>query len=166
MDWGNVKDTAVRWLRKYRMALLVLGAGIFLMAIPQREEKQELPEPETVENTQTMEQRLEEILTCIAGAGRVRVLLTERTGESILYQTDEDSQTGADSASTRTGTVVISGSDRGEQGLVRQINPPAYLGAVVVCQGGEDPSVRLAIVEAVANATGLGTDRISVLKMK
>jgi stage III sporulation protein AG len=36
----------------------------------------------------------------------------------------------------------------------------------VICQGAADPAVRLAVVEAVADATGLGADRISVLKMK
>jgi len=41
-----------------------------------------------------------------------------------------------------------------------------YRGAVVVCQGGDNASVRLAVVEAVSNATGLTSDRITVLKMK
>ena len=53
-----------------------------------------------------------------------------------------------------------------ESGLIRQINPPAYLGAIVVCQGADNNTVRLAIVEAVSRATGLGADKISVLKMR
>jgi hypothetical protein len=40
------------------------------------------------------------------------------------------------------------------------------MGAVIVCQGADKPVVRLAIVEAVADATGLSTDTITVLKMK
>jgi stage III sporulation protein AG len=63
-------------------------------------------------------------------------------------------------------TVIITDAQRAQQGLVKQVNPPVYLGAVVVCQGADRASVRLAIVEAVANATGLGADKISVLKMK
>ena len=55
---------------------------------------------------------------------------------------------------------------RGQTGLVRQVLPATYRGAVVVCQGADDPRIRLAIVEAVSMATGLGADRISVLKMK
>ena len=43
---------------------------------------------------------------------------------------------------------------------------PTYLGAVIVCQGGDSPTVKLAIVEAVSNATGLSADKITVLKMK
>ena len=50
--------------------------------------------------------------------------------------------------------------------MVRQILSPEYLGAVVVCQGANDVQVRLAVVEAVSKVTGLGADKISVLKMK
>jgi hypothetical protein len=40
------------------------------------------------------------------------------------------------------------------------------MGAIVVCQGADSPSVKLAITQAVAKITGLGTDEICVLKMK
>jgi stage III sporulation protein AG len=40
------------------------------------------------------------------------------------------------------------------------------MGAVVIAQGADDPSIKLAIVDAVTKATGLGANKISVLKMK
>jgi stage III sporulation protein AG len=40
------------------------------------------------------------------------------------------------------------------------------MGAIVVCQGGDQPTVRLAILDAVSKVTGLGADKISILKMK
>ena len=49
---------------------------------------------------------------------------------------------------------------------VQQVLPESYRGAIVVCQGADSPAVKLAIVEAVSRATGLGADSISVLKMK
>ena len=39
-------------------------------------------------------------------------------------------------------------------------------GAVVVCAGGDDAKVRLAVTRAVSAYTGLGSDRITVLKMR
>ena len=92
----------------------------------------------------------------------MRVLLTQREGEQTVYQTDEDST----SSGVRSDTVLLSGADRSQTGLVRQINPPTYLGAVIVCQGADSASVRLAIVAAVGRVTGLSTDKITVLKMK
>ena len=79
-----------------------------------------------------------------------------------MYQTDEDSA----SSGVRSDTVLLNGPDRSQTGLVRQVNPPTYLGAVIVCQGADSASVRLAIVEAVGSVTGLSTDKITVLKMK
>ena len=167
MDRIAFKDKAVEFLKKYRYVLLILLIGLVLMCIPDREETDDTPTPAAAqEETVSMEQRLEEILAQIEGAGKVKVLLTEQTGERVIYQSDEDLSQDADSSSSRRDTVIVTGSDRSEQGLVTQTDPPVYLGAVIVCQGGDRASVRLAIVEAVSNATGLGADKISVLKMK
>ena len=65
----------------------------------------------------------------------------------------------------RLVTVTVTDAQRNESGLVRQIVSPKYRGAIIVCGGADDPVVCLAIKDAVSNATGLGTDRISVLKM-
>ena len=78
------------------------------------------------------------------------------------YQEDIDRS----SDSVREDTVLVSGDTRQEMGLVRQVIPPKYLGAVIVCQGGDRASVQLSVVEAVSAVTGLTTDRITVLKMK
>lgn len=145
------------WFRKYRYVLLVLLAGLALMLLPgpaetAQEPVQLLPEPETA----NMETRLEAILGRISGAGEVAVMLTESAGETVIYQTDGENG----------DTVLVTDAQRNEEGLVRSREPPRYLGAVVVCRGADSAAVRLAIVEAVSNVTGLGSDRISVLKME
>ena len=138
---------------KYRYVLLVALAGLALMLFPAGSEEAE-PAP-TVAEEVSLESRLESILSRIDGAGEVKVLLTEDRGGEVFYQTEgEDGK-----------TVLISEADRSESGLVRTTQPPSYRGAVVVCRGADSAAVRLAVVEAVANATGLGTDRITVLKM-
>ena len=142
------------WIKKYRMVLLVALLGVALMCLPNG--KKETPVVQTAAETVDMEKRLEQILSRIEGAGTVNVMLTEAVGEEIVYQTDNG---GAD-------TVVITDSARNQQGLIRTREPPIYLGAIVVCRGADSAAVRLAIVEAVSNVTGLGTDRITVLKMK
>ena len=139
---------------KYRYVLLAALAGLALMVIPGGPEETE-PVP-AVSVEESLESRLEAILSRIDGAGEVRLLLTEDRGGEVFYQTEGENGK----------TVLISGADRSESGLVRTTQPPSYRGAVVVCRGADSAAVRLAVVEAVANATGLGTDRITVLKMK
>lgn len=164
MDWVTLRSRGKELVRKYRYVLLVVLAGLFLMALPDGKNAKAAPEPATAETEprQDLQTGLEEILSQIQGAGRVRVLLTQREGERTVYQTDEDST----SSGIRSDTVLLNGSDRSQTGLVRQVNPPTYLGAVIVCQGADSASVRLAIVSAVGSVTGLSTDKITVLKMK
>ena len=102
------------------------------------------------------------MLSRLYGAGEVEVLLTQACGEETIYQTD-DNQSRED---FRTDTVIVTNQDRKETGLVKQVNAPIYLGAIVLCQGADSPQVKLSIVEAVSSATGLTSDRITVLKMK
>ena len=113
-----------------------------------------------------LEEQLANILAKVSGAGEVKVMLSLAAGEETLYQTDVDQQTQTDSTSSKRNTVTVTDSQRNESGLVRQVLPPAYMGAIIVCEGADAPSVRLAIIEAVSDVTGLGADKISVLKMK
>lgn len=162
MDWVSARETGVEWIKKYRYVLLVLLVGLTLMALPEGKE-QESPAPvQTQPREQSLQQQLETLLAHLEGAGKVKVLLTQSAGEQVLYQTDEDRT----SDSIRRETVIVTDSGRGEAGLVCQTLPPVYLGAVVLCQGADSAGVRLAVIEAVSRATGLGTHNIAVLKMK
>ena len=158
---GNWKKMFI----KYRYPALVLLVGILLMLLPKQEvtqEKQEVVEPVC----ETMEQKLVKILSTVEGAGKVDILLSVAQGEQIVYQTDQNSDISADRESKDTETVVIKDNQRGDNGLIQQTNPPKYLGAVISCEGAENPAVRLAIVNAVVAATGLTTDKVCVVKMK
>lgn len=165
MDRAEAKQWITQWLKKYRWAALILLAGLMLMALPE-EPEQSTPAAVPQQQPQTLQQELETLLGRLQGAGKVRLLLTTASGAETHYQMDEELEKTADSGDRRLETVVITGADRSETGLVQRIDPPRYLGAVVLCQGADSPAVRLAIVEAVSAATGLTSDKISVLKMK
>ena len=141
--------------------------GIFLLCIPEKEPEELIRQTqETVQQQKTLEQELEDVLSKLDGAGKVRVLLTESSGSETYYQQDEDRMEDEGGKQIRSDTVILTDSGRGQSGLVRRVDPPVYLGAVVLCQGADSARVKLAVTEAVANATGLSTDRITVLKMK
>ena len=168
MDQLAWKEKVPALLKKYRYLLLGLLVGLMLMCLPERGEGADETAAVTASPVEdiSMEQRLEEILGQIRGAGRVRVMLTEETGARSTYQTDDDLTDSQDSVTSRRDTVIITDGDRAQQGLLCGVDPPEYRGAVIVCQGADQASVRLAIVQAVSNVTGLGADKISVLKMK
>ena len=155
------------FINRYKYVALVLAVGILLMLLPTQKEAATEPVLKTKEDSiLSVEEKLTQILRQVKGAGEVQVMLTEALGEEIIYQTNDDISNGDTSSSSRGDTVTITDSEHNENGLVRQQNPPKYMGAIVVCQGGDNATVRLAIIEAVSNVTGLGADKISVLKMK
>ena len=168
----HFKTVILDFLKKYKYVALVLLLGLALMLIPGKKERQEnITSPQSdasteTENQYSSQEHLSQVLQCIDGVGKVKLYLSVSKGEESIFQTDTHTSTAADNSSTQIDTVIISNADRGQSGLIRQINPPVYLGAIVVCQGADSPSVRLAIVDAVSKVTGLGADRISVLKMK
>jgi len=155
------------FLRKNRYVALVLLAGIVLMCLPSGggKDTEEVTQPQ-VQNEESVEEKLSRILTQVDGAGEVQVFLTVASGEQTIYQTDDSLSHNNDSQNTQTDTVTITDSKRNEQGLIKQVNPPQYQGAIIVCRGAESSAVRLAIVDAVSKVTGLSSDKISVLKMK
>ena len=163
MDWLTIREKSTQWLGKYRYVLLVLLVGLVLMLLPTHKETTETaPTVSPPSQKQDIREELVSILGQIEGVGDVRVMLTVAAGEKTLYQTDADISENA----SRIETVIVTDANRAEAGLIQQIDPPTYLGAIVVCKGAGNAAVRLAVVEAVSRVTGLGADRISVLKMK
>lgn len=166
MEWIGIKEKLLPWFSKYRYVLLVLVVGLGLMLLPTgKTDSNQASEPVAQVQKpvpENIDSQLAQILSQISGVGDVRVLLTVAAGEETLYQTDN--QISQDQS--RIETVLVTGSDRAQTGLLKQVIPPVYRGAVVVCKGADKASVRLAVVEAVSSLTGLGADQISVLKMK
>lgn len=159
MDQESGKQL-IGYIKKYPYIFLVALVGVFLMLVPQ---KQEEPQMQAVSYSEMpaapdLETELAEILGKISGVGKAEVLLTEASGADTIYQTD--------STQSHWDTVTILGTNREEQGLVKQVLPPVYRGAIVVCRGGDNAGVRLKVVEAVKSVTGLSSDCITVLKMK
>lgn len=161
---GRIKE----FFYKNRAVALVVLVGVLLMLLPTgKTEAQQPQRQETVsEPRENLETRLEQILSQVSGAGNVRVLLTQERGETSVYQLDLQEITDGDRREIRQDTITVTGSDRQQEGLLTQVEAPRYRGAVIVCQGGDNPTVRLSVVEAVSGATGLPSNRITVLKMK
>ena len=168
MDLKEWKNKALTALGRHKYALVIVVLGLVLMLLPMGSDSnqtQTIQQSQSQQQTEDVQQALERVLSKIRGAGEVDVLLTVATGTQTIYQEDADIS-GGEKENARYDTVIIRDSNGSEAGLVQQVIPPKYLGAVVVCKGADNAAVKLAIVEAVSKATGLGADQISVLKMK
>lgn len=160
MDMESGKQQLITAIKKYQCILWVVLVGVFLMLLPQNTEESEVPSSQEVSSQQDLESELAVILSRIAGVGDAQVLLTEASGSNTIYQMDAGQNQG------NLDTVVVMDGNRQETGLVKQILPPAYRGAIVVCQGAASANVRLSVINAVKSVTGLSSDCITVLEMK
>ena len=169
-------------LERYKYPLLILLLGVALLLLPNKSEKAESPEPAPAQTEAVpgeddgadylarTERELEALLSQIDGAGRVRVMLTLRTGPAARYQTDrsESRTTDGDQTSSNLEEKTVM-QDRGNAYNVPAIvstEYPVFQGALIVAEGGADPTVRYQLSAAVAGLLGLGADRITVVKMK
>jgi stage III sporulation protein AG len=170
MDISMSRSKIVSWFRKYRYVAIVLLVGILLMLIPtgakKNDESISVDQGSEEPHLEITPEELECLLSQIKGAGNVKVLLSCSGGERTVFLTDERTSSSDNSLSRESETVLTSGSNRAEDAIVAQVMAPEYLGAVIVCEGGDDPIVKYAVADAVSKVTGLGTNRIAVLKMK
>lgn len=167
MDVKRLLGSIKQKVFKFKYAAVVLAIGLVILLLPGKETQSAKTNTEPTPVIQSMQaEQLENILQSIDGAGKVQVMLSMASGEETVYQINSEISSDGDGSETRTETVITTDSQRNETGLITQINPPTYLGAIVVCEGADKAAVKLAVMQAVAKITGLGSDRICVLKMK
>ena len=166
-----------KMLKKYKYAALVLLLGIALLLLPSGKNKKEVQESKTVSAeldddgyAALTEQRLTQMLSQIDGAGRVEVMLTLRTGSRTRYQTDtqlsESTAEDGTQKSEERKTVILSEGSAYDKAAVAAVDYPLFQGALILSEGADSASVKLALIQAVSALTGLGSDQITVVKMK
>lgn len=162
-------EKMIDFLKRYKFVLIVIAAGIILLAIPTGDKSPSTAETAGVAGSEedfsveVLEEKLGKILSQIEGAGDVSVMLTVRSGMERILATDREITESDTKMNTKEETVVIS-TDNGDEVVLVGQNYPTFQGALVVCRGGDDPNVQLQITRALSALTGLSTNRITVCK--
>ena len=155
----NAKGVKKLWDKyKYMALVMAIGAGLMLWPAPTRRTAAKQTQEE-----RDIQREMEEILSKIEGVGPVRVMLTEESGGERILAEDATLSARGEEYSRRFETVLVDG-ENGDEVVVRRTIRPIYRGALVVCGGGDRPSVRLAVTQAVSALTGLSANRIAVEK--
>ena len=122
--------------------------------------------------------QLEDILSLVAGAGNVRVMISMGNGANVFAQNsqenvaatvEEDGEGGVRNIHTVNSSityVMVRRSDGSEAPLLLQEISPAIEGIIIVAQGGGDVAVRDALTRAAQAALGIAPHRIQVLEMR
>lgn len=171
MARGGQKLVAI--LERYKLVLLVILVGVALLILPDlgggaaADNQDAGGEAVTLNfDLEALERKLSSTLSQVEGAGKVSVALTAKTStRQVLAQDASTEQKEGELTESRSTVVVSKGSGREEAVPLQQIYPQ-FQGALVVCEGADDPNIRLAMMESVSALTGLGSDKISICKGK
>lgn len=162
-----MKDRILAPLLKYRFAILTAALGLLLLLLPQRQ-TDAAPAGESTPDTfdrLLLQQEMEQILSAVDGAGRLSLMLTVASGAELeLAQDATARKTAAEQYERSSETLTLAKGSGVQDVVVTRSVYPAWVGALVVCEGGDRASVRLALTQALSTLTGLPSDCITVIK--
>jgi stage III sporulation protein AG len=125
-----------------------------------------------------LEARLEQVLSQIDGAGKVKAMVTLSYGKEIVLSQDQttdesvsketDSEGGVrevTSSRIEVKNIIITENGKQKPLIVKEIQPKVE-GAIIVAEGGGKAVIKEAIVSSVSAALGIDAHKVHVLKMK
>ncbi len=125
----------------------------------------------------SVEEKLQETLSKIEGAGLVQVMITYESSAEIVpaisvdtqISTTTDEREGGSSTTksenSQSEVVTVNGSS-GNNALVLKENSPPVKGVIVVAEGADDIGVKLSLLSAVKTILNISPDQVDVYKMQ
>ena len=126
-----------------------------------------------------LETRLEEALSLIDGAGKVKVMLTLSYGREIVVAEDKTTNESVtkdmagqgegrttESSNVESKKIIISGSDGVGIPLVLREVQPKIEGVIIIAEGGDNIFVKQALMSAAEAVLSLDISKVQIFKMK
>ena len=159
----------MRWV-----AILGIGGILLVWASVLFERKEPTVAPPVENNTAayaaSLEDRLEEMVSSIDGAGKAAVMVMLNNGVEYIYASEEKTNTdhseNGNQVSVRDDnqkTIVTVDADSGKKGLLVTEVQPTVRGVVVACEGATDEAVSARVVQAVRTALDITEKRVCVI---
>lgn len=159
-----------RKLFKNKYVLIMAAAGLILMLFSSNSDRDTSKADttalsETDFSVEELEEKIADALSEISGAGKVRVVLTVKSStEQVVAENSESTETSGDNGTESESSVqtVVIDAGNSEAPVTLKYIYPEFQGALIIAEGADNAAVRLALTDAVASLTGIGTDRITV----
>ena len=130
------------------------------------------------EESNNLEERLENILGKIQGVGTVKVFINYSESSQTVAMYNENSKTSTtEETDTSGGTRKVEQTDSDKEIVYQEENgkktpivqktlQPKIEGAIITAKGASNVNVKTNIIQAVEAATGLATHKIQVFEME
>lgn len=160
--------------KKLRIIVIIGLAGIlliFLSEILATNEKSQKNKDMIVVSEEDYKKQIEaeltDILSEISGVGKARVMVTLAGTTEIIFAQEENikKEESADKYSEDyQNKYVIIDSGGSKEALVRKVMKPEINGVLIVCEGGDSPTVSEKVYKAVSTVLGISSKKICVSK--
>ena len=131
-----------------------------------------------IQQSNNLEERLENILGKIQGVGTVKVFINYSESSQTVAMYNENSKTSTtEETDTSGGTRKVEQTDSDKEIVYQEENgkktpivqktlQPKIEGAIITAKGASNVNVKTNIIQAVEAATGLATHKIQVFEME
>lgn len=193
-DGSGSAEAAADRGRRNRLLIMLVGLGVLILLLGRLDPPETIPPlgadsraamapslSQADDAATALERRLERILSEIAGAGKVEVMVQLQGTELYVYArqtTEEESVTREMDAN---GTVTETrqemrrsdqpvfrqgGQGRNEEALIETILAPEVRGVLVIAEGAANEVIRYQLAQAVQTVLGVPAHRVEVLPKK
>lgn len=180
----NENSKIIVWMKENKKASVFVLAGLLLLvlAIPTNNNKMKENETSSValeeeDYCKELEDKMEDILGKVDGVGKVEVMITLKNGKEQVVNKDAPLSS-TKNVEERDGEKSESESlEQGEETILVNIDgdsipyvvkeySPTVEGVLIIAQGGDDPTVKVALIEATTVLLNVPSHKVSILKME
>ncbi|MDR1565188.1 MAG: hypothetical protein LBS74_09545 [Oscillospiraceae bacterium] len=158
--------------------LALLGAAlIFLSDVMPFKSKSAVTQPKAGVSAESFEKELESKLSAmicsISGVGEAKVMITLESGVEYVFANEEKSNTNYTADGSRTDEksntekklILVDGQNGNKEALVQTELQPKVKGVVIVCEGGDNPTVQQRLIQVVTTALDISSKRVCVTRL-
>lgn len=147
---------------------VILAIAYFAFLVPKSSEKpSQAPQNDITsqtfssssEYTEYLENKLENVITSVKGAGDVKVILSLEKGFEYIYATEEETKTTSNGTSITTVSILMVDG----QPVIKEEIYPLVGGVVVIASGAEDVGVRMNILSIIQTVVKVDNSKINIL---
>lgn len=168
----RAKELITNLSKDKRTLVIILSGllGIILIAFSGTETKDTEQTASSTETniysfTQRHKSELESLLSQIDGVGKVSVMITYESSAETVYGKDETFSKDSESEKSENEYIILDYGSA-ENGLILKEIYPKVQGVAVVCQGGDEPTIKNEITSMLMALFDINSKSISIASME
>lgn len=182
----NENNKIMAWMRENKKASIFILAGLLLLVLTIPTGSNGKKENETIASSyeyeeedycKELEKQMEEILSKVDGVGKIEVMITLRNSKEQVINKDTSLNSSKNVDEKEGEKSESEALEQGEETILVNIDgdnvpyvlkeyTPTVEGVLIIAEGGDNPNVKVALIEASTVLLNVPSHKVSILKME